>query len=128
MQLMGSQSMERRNAQIEAFSNDPEVRVFLMSLKAGGVALNLTAASYCFLMVCAPLLLAGPGDGCFAWGARSEQRLLRACSCREALRPLPTPQIMAFTRTCRTLGGTLLGSGRRWTASTGLGAQGPCVR
>ncbi len=46
MQLLGSQSMEQRNTQIEAFSNDPDVRVFLMSLKAGGVALNLTAASY----------------------------------------------------------------------------------
>lgn len=51
MQLLGSQSMEQRNTQIEAFSNDPDVRVFLMSLKAGGVALNLTAASHCFLMV-----------------------------------------------------------------------------
>ena len=27
-----------------------DVRIFLMSLKAGGVALNLTAASHCFLM------------------------------------------------------------------------------
>lgn len=50
VQLLGSQSMEQRNTQIEAFSNDPDVRVFLMSLKAGGVALNLTAASHCFLM------------------------------------------------------------------------------
>lgn len=42
--------MAQRNAQIDAFSNDPDVRVFLMSLKAGGIALNLTAASHCFLM------------------------------------------------------------------------------
>jgi hypothetical protein len=35
---------------IDAFSADPSVRVFLMSLKAGGVALNLTAASHVFLL------------------------------------------------------------------------------
>ena len=35
---------------IEAFTNDPSVTVFLMSLKAGGVALNLTAASHVMLM------------------------------------------------------------------------------
>ena len=50
VQLMGSQSMAQRNAQIDAFAHDPDVRVFLMSLKAGGIALNLTAASHCFLM------------------------------------------------------------------------------
>jgi DNA repair protein RAD16 len=35
---------------IASFTSDPGVRVFLMSLKAGGVALNLTAASHCFVM------------------------------------------------------------------------------
>ena len=29
---------------------DPSVNVFLISLKAGGVALNLTEASRCFIM------------------------------------------------------------------------------
>lgn len=43
-------TMEARNRMIGAFSNDPEVTVFLMSLKAGGVALNLTAASHVMLM------------------------------------------------------------------------------
>ncbi len=43
-------SMDARNRMIDAFSNDPAVTVFLMSLKAGGVALNLTAASHVMLM------------------------------------------------------------------------------
>lgn len=48
--LKGSMSMEQRDRMIDAFTNDPNVTVFLMSLKAGGVALNLTAASHVFLM------------------------------------------------------------------------------
>jgi len=41
-----------RNRQqvIDEFQNDPEIRVFLISLKAGGVGLNLTAADYVFLL------------------------------------------------------------------------------
>jgi DNA repair protein RAD16 len=31
---------------INTFTNDPDCRIFLMSLKAGGVALNLTVASH----------------------------------------------------------------------------------
>ena len=50
MRLEGSMSMEARDRMISAFSSDPGVTVFLMSLKAGGVALNLTAASHVMLM------------------------------------------------------------------------------
>lgn len=42
-----------RNVQqvaIDKFNNDPETTVFLISLKAGGIALNLTVANYCFLL------------------------------------------------------------------------------
>ena len=39
-----------RAARVERFSTDPECRVFLISLKAGGVGLNLTAAEYVFLL------------------------------------------------------------------------------
>jgi len=38
-----------REAAVEKFQNDPETLVFLISLKAGGVGLNLTAADYVFL-------------------------------------------------------------------------------
>ncbi|MBN1481914.1 serine/threonine protein kinase [candidate division KSB1 bacterium] len=31
---------------VDRFQNDPEIRIFLISLKAGGVGLNLTAADY----------------------------------------------------------------------------------
>ena len=44
--LDGSMSMSAREAAISRFTNDSECRVFLMSLKAGGVALNLTVASH----------------------------------------------------------------------------------
>ncbi len=43
-------SPKHRATVIEAFSTQPEIRVFLISLKAGGVALNLTAASRVYLM------------------------------------------------------------------------------
>lgn len=40
----------RREELVETFQNDPETRVFLISLKAGGVGLNLTAADYVYLL------------------------------------------------------------------------------
>ncbi|CAN7064961.1 unnamed protein product [Brassica rapa subsp. trilocularis] len=49
-QLVGSMSMAARDAAINRFKEDPDCRVFLMSLKAGGVALNLTVASHVFMM------------------------------------------------------------------------------
>jgi SNF2 family DNA or RNA helicase len=39
-----------RQARVDAFQNDKERAVFLISLKAGGVGLNLTAAEYVFLL------------------------------------------------------------------------------
>ncbi len=39
-----------REARVERFQTDPDCRLFLVSLKAGGVGLNLTAAEYVFLL------------------------------------------------------------------------------
>ena len=39
-----------RQERVERFQNDPECKLFLISLKAGGVGLNLTAAEYVFLL------------------------------------------------------------------------------
>ncbi|HYQ04357.1 MAG TPA: SNF2-related protein [Polyangiaceae bacterium] len=39
-----------REACVSRFQNDPELPVFLVSLKAGGVGLNLTAADYVFIL------------------------------------------------------------------------------
>ncbi|KAI7737514.1 hypothetical protein M8C21_011586 [Ambrosia artemisiifolia] len=50
VQLDGSMTMAAREAAITRFTDDRECKVFLMSLKAGGVALNLTVASHVFLM------------------------------------------------------------------------------
>ncbi|CAI8616134.1 unnamed protein product [Vicia faba] len=50
VQLVGSMTLAARDVAIKKFTDDPDCRIFLMSLKAGGVALNLTAASHVFLM------------------------------------------------------------------------------
>ncbi|KAK9155666.1 hypothetical protein Sjap_003146 [Stephania japonica] len=50
VQLVGSMTMSARDTAIKKFTEDPECRIFLMSLKAGGVALNLTVASHVFVM------------------------------------------------------------------------------
>lgn len=39
-------STKDREARVDAFQNDPNIPFFLISLKAGGVGLNLTAADY----------------------------------------------------------------------------------
>ena len=43
-------STSNRQEQVERFQNDDSVKVFLISLKAGGLGLNLTAAEYVFLL------------------------------------------------------------------------------
>jgi len=45
---LDGQTQDREKA-VESFQTDPQVQVFLMSLKAGGVGLNLQAADYVFL-------------------------------------------------------------------------------
>jgi len=39
-----------RSARVDRFQNDPDCKLFLISLKAGGLGLNLTAADYVFLL------------------------------------------------------------------------------
>jgi SNF2 family DNA or RNA helicase len=39
-----------RQERVERFQNDPDCKLFLVSLKAGGLGLNLTAAEYVFLL------------------------------------------------------------------------------
>ncbi|MBM3298662.1 MAG: SNF2 helicase associated domain-containing protein, partial [Deltaproteobacteria bacterium] len=46
----GSTSAQEREKSIRHFQDDEEVRVFLISLKAGGVGLNLTAADYVYIV------------------------------------------------------------------------------
>jgi DNA repair protein RAD16 len=42
--------VKARDAALKEFREDSNVRVLLMSLKAGGVALNLTVANHIYLM------------------------------------------------------------------------------
>ena len=46
----GSTSASERERAINRFQNDDDCRVFLISLKAGGVGLNLTAADYVYIV------------------------------------------------------------------------------
>ncbi len=41
---------KNRQEKVEKFQNDDQIRVFLISLKAGGTGLNLTAADYVYLV------------------------------------------------------------------------------
>ncbi len=43
-------STQDRQRQVENFQNDLTLKIFLISLKAGGVGLNLTAADYVFIL------------------------------------------------------------------------------
>ncbi len=47
--LDGSTPASARKKAIERFNGDPEVKLFLLSLKAGGTGINLTAADYVIL-------------------------------------------------------------------------------
>ncbi|MFT5512993.1 MAG: SNF2 family DNA or RNA helicase, partial [Bacteroidia bacterium] len=48
--LDGSTPAKQRNIQVKSFQEDSSKRVFVISLKAGGFGLNLTAADYVFML------------------------------------------------------------------------------
>ena len=48
--LDGSMSQQRRVDNVQAFAASPKISVLLISLKAGGVGINLTAANHVFLL------------------------------------------------------------------------------
>jgi len=48
--LQGHMNITQRDAVIKDFKENPECKVLLISLKAGGVALNLTVASHIFII------------------------------------------------------------------------------
>ena len=50
VKLQGSMTLDQRDKVLKAFNEDTSVNVLLISLKAGGVALNLTVANYIYIM------------------------------------------------------------------------------
>ncbi len=48
--LDGGTSMKGRKEQVEKFQEDESIKAFLISLKAGGVGLNLTVADYVYIV------------------------------------------------------------------------------
>jgi len=51
VRLDGKMTREFRTEALEALNKDPNVTIILVSLKAGGVGLNLTAANRVYIMV-----------------------------------------------------------------------------
>ena len=50
VKLNGGMAASAREAALTSYKEDPRIVVILISLKAGGVALNLTVASHIYLM------------------------------------------------------------------------------
>jgi len=48
--LDGTMNLNKRKAALDAFRTAEDVKILLMSLKAGGLGLNLTEARYVFLL------------------------------------------------------------------------------
>jgi SNF2 family DNA or RNA helicase len=48
--LIDKKRIEEPSAKVEEFQNDPNAKLFLISLKAGGLGLNLHAAEYVYLL------------------------------------------------------------------------------
>lgn len=48
--LSGEMSQQKRKKEIENFNSNDDISTFLMSIKAGGTGLNLTAADYVFIL------------------------------------------------------------------------------
>jgi SNF2 family DNA or RNA helicase len=50
VRLDGSMNAKKRGEAVSRFNEDPSIKVFLISIKAGGFGLNLTAANHVYLM------------------------------------------------------------------------------
>lgn len=50
VRLTGKESRKKRNKAVQAFQDNPECRWFVANIKAAGVGLNLTAATYVFFV------------------------------------------------------------------------------
>ncbi|CAM9800879.1 unnamed protein product [Chrysoparadoxa australica] len=48
--LTGSMSRSKRTEALKAFQSDPPTTVFLLSVRAGAVGINLTQANHCFML------------------------------------------------------------------------------
>merc|ERR1712129_2544 len=48
--LTGSMTMNKRKKQLDQFSNDPNVSVFVLTVRTGAVGITLTSANHVFMM------------------------------------------------------------------------------
>lgn len=81
VKLQGSMSPSQRDSTINYFMNTPSCEVFLVSLKAGGVALNLVEASQVFILDqwWNPATLSQASDRVHRFGQKRPIRIVHLC-------------------------------------------------
>jgi hypothetical protein len=99
-----------RAAPVKRFQEDPACRVFLVSLKAGGVGLNLTAAEYVFLLDpwWNPAVEAQAIDRTHRIG-----QTRRVIACRLVAKDTVEEKVVELQRSKRDLADAILGGDRR---------------
>jgi hypothetical protein len=98
--LDGSMDMDERAQAVARFTDEPDCRVFMLSLKAGGVGLHLVAATHVWLL-----------DG---WWNPMARASVHACAARACVH-VPVLLADALSRSCSML---------RWSSRRSSGATG----
>ena len=146
----GSICWQDRQAAMAAFNTDPECKVFLLSTRAGGLGINLTAADTCIIYDSGADRRWGPGYGGERGGKRCGAALRNgwlqeAAPCvwippflaKRLLalpppRPLPPPSLAllppapALAAALWLQTGTRTRTCRRWTAATASASRSRC--
>ncbi len=109
--LHGGASRTRRDAMVERFQNDRTERVFILSLKAGGTGLNLTAAANVihYDLWWNPAVESQATDRAYRIGQRSNVQVHRFIT-----RDTFEERINDLIRTKRTLADLTVGTGEKW--------------
>jgi len=109
--LHGGVARPRRDAMVERFQNDRTQRVFILSLKAGGTGLNLTAAANVihYDLWWNPAVESQATDRAYRIGQRSNVQVHRFIT-----RDTFEERINDLIRSKRTLADLTVGTGEKW--------------
>ena len=50
VRIDGTMNCKDRQKSVDDFRSDPDINVFLLSVKCAGIGLNLTSANHCFML------------------------------------------------------------------------------